>query len=791
MKINFLLLINMLFISSILFAQDNSKNGSITGEITTKETKVPYVSIVLKGTTIGTTTDENGEFEFSNLNPDFYTIVVQAVGFVPYEKKIEVETNKTQNITIKLTEDVLGLDEVIVTGNRSRIERKKSSTIVSVLNAEIFQSTQAVTLSEGLNFCSGLRMENDCQNCGFSQVRMNGLEGPYSQILINSRPIFSGLAGVYGLELIPSNMIEKVEVIRGGGSALYGSNSIAGTINIILKDPIQNLYEIGVNNAIMGVGVDGSDNTANDYSVNLNTSVVGKNQQNGISLYGFLRSREPFDANSDSFSEIAKLNNLTIGSRLFQKLGTRAKLSLDFFHINEERRGGNKFDYPNHEADISEAVQHNLTTTAITFEQYYREDDMLSVFAAAQSINRDSYYGANQSLKDYGNTKDFTFNGGVQYLAKFKKSQLVSGIEDTYSKLKDQKLGYLDLENAVIENGEITFIPHTENTIVANQYMNTFGLFSQYDVRFNKLKISVGARLDNYYVNDKASTNEIKSGSVLSPRINLLYDIKSNFQARMSYSAGYRAPQIFDEDLHIASSGSRRVIYKNDPNLQEETSDSFMLSLDYNKSFGLSNFGFLVEGFYTMLNNPFTNIYSDPDENGTVIYYRLNAEKGAYVQGVNFEVNYVPVANVKMQAGFTFQKSKYEEAQEFNEKNFFRTPNEYGFFTLDWEPSDSWCLIASGVYTGKMLVPYFGPTLDNPDDGELRTSEDFFDIGLKITKTLDLDFSSLEFSGGIKNILNSYQNDFDTGVDRDPAYVYGPMTPRTIYFGVKFGNILN
>lgn len=791
MKTNILVLISILFISSIIYAQDSSKSASITGVITSKQTVIPYVSLSLKGTTVGATTDENGEFEFSNLKPNFYTVVVQAMGFVPYEENVTVEPSSNLEITIELEEDVLGLEEIVITGNKSRIERKKSSTIVSVLNAEIFQATQAVTLSEGLNFCSGLRMENDCQNCGFSQVRMNGLEGPYSQVLINSRPIFSGLAGVYGLELIPSNMIEKVEIIKGGGSALYGSNAVAGTINLILKDPVQNSYEIGVNNAIIGVGLDDSSGSANDYSVNFNTSVVGKNQKNGVSLYGFLRDRKPFDANGDAFSEIAKLSNLTVGSRLFQKLGTRAKISLDFFHINEERRGGNKFDYPNHEADISEYVKHNLTTTAITFEQYYREEDLFSVFVAGQSIDRDSYYGAEQSLKDYGNTTDLTINGGVQYVAKFENSQLVSGIEDTYSTLEDKKLGYLDIENAVIVADEIVEIPHTENITVSNQDMNTVGLFSQYDIRFNKLKVSVGARLDNYYVDDKISDEDKKTGTVLSPRINLLYDIKSNLQARMSYSAGYRAPQIFDEDLHIAASGSRRVVYKNAPNLQEETSDSFMLSFDYSKSFGASNFGFLVEGFYTKLSDPFTSEYSDPDEEGTVIYTRTNAENGAYVQGVNLELNYVPFASLNFQAGFTFQKSKYEDAQEFDEKSFLRTPDNYGFFTLDWEASDSWCIVASGTYTGKMLVPYFGPTLENPDDGELRTSGDFFDLGLKITKTLDLDSSSLEFSGGIKNIFNSYQSDFDTGVDRDPAYVYGPMTPRTIYFGVKFGNILN
>jgi outer membrane receptor for ferrienterochelin and colicins len=779
------------FISQFISAQDSTKSASITGKTTSNGSEIPYVSIFLKGTTIGTSTNENAEFNLTNLAAGFYTIQIQSIGFKPFEQNIELQNNETKHINIELEPDVLGLEEIIVTGNRARTTRKRASSIVNVINSDIFTSTQSVTLSEGLNFCAGLRMENDCQNCGFSQVRMNGLEGPYSQILINSRPIFSGLAGVYGLELIPSNMIEKVEIIRGGGSALYGGNAVAGTINILLKDPIQNSFEVGVNNSFIGVGLDDSDATATDYSLNFNATVVGQNQQSGVAFYGFKRDRKPFDANGDSYSEIALLKNITLGSRMFHKLGTKAKVSLDFFHINEERRGGNKFNLPNHEADISEAVAHNLTTTAVTFEQYYRDNDLLSVFFAAQKINRDSYYGAEQSLSDYGNTKDVTLNTGIQYNAKFKSSDLVVGVEDTYATLKDTKLGYLDLDNALIVDGEIVSIPHTNNTTISNQRMNTLGLFSQYDIKINKLKLSLGARLDNYTIEDKESNAAKKSGNVFSPRINFLYDIKPDFQARLSYSGGYRAPQIFDEDLHIESSGSRKVIHVNDPDLKQETSDSFMASLDYNKSFGTSSFGILVEGFHTKLNNPFTNEYAAPDENGVVTYTRINAKEGAFVQGVNLELNYVPSAAIKLNAGFTFQKSKYEEAQEFNEKNFFRTPDAYGFFTVDWEATDSWCIIGTGTYTGKMLVPYFGTTIANPEEGILKTSDTFFDAGLKITKTLKLAHNNIELSGGIKNIFNSYQEDFDTGIDRDPAYMYGPMTPRTIYFGLKFGNILN
>lgn len=791
MKRIIFILINLLFISQTNFAQDSYKSAAITGTTTNKGIEIPYVSIVLKGTTIGTSTNENGKFNLTNLKPGFYTIQIQSIGYKPFEQTIELENNQTKHIDIELESDVLGLEEVVVTGNRAKITRKKASNIVNVINADIFQATQSVTLSEGLNFCSGLRMENDCQNCGFSQIRMNGLEGPYSQILINSRPIFSGLAGVYGLELIPSNMIEKVEIIRGGGSALYGGNAVAGTINILLKDPIQNSFEVGFNNSFIGIGVEDAKTTATDYSLNFNATVVGENQQSGIAIYGFNRNRKPFDANGDSYSEIALLKNTTLGSRMFHKLGTKAKMSLDFFHIEEERRGGNKFYLPSHEADISEALEHDLTTAALTFEQYYRDNDLFSIFAAVQKINRDSYYGAEQSLSDYGNTKDLTINTGLQYNAKFKSSDLVFGIEDTYATLIDTKLGYLDIDNAVIVDNEIISIPHTNNTTISNQKMNTLGVFSQYDVKISNLKLSLGARLDNYNIIDEESNASEKTGNVFSPRVNFLYDIQSNFQARLSYSGGYRAPQIYDEDLHIESSGSRKVIHVNDENLKQETSDSFMASLDYSKTFGTSSFGILLEGFYTKLNNPFTNEYSTPDENGTVTYTRINANEGAFVQGINIELNYVPISDIKFKAGFTFQKSKYEEAQEFDEKNFFRTPENYGFFTFDWEASDSWCIIGTGTYTGKMLVPYFGQTISNPDEGELRTSDSFFDVGLKITKTLKIASNNLEISGGIKNIFNSYQDDFDSGIDRDPAYVYGPMTPRTVYFGLKFGNILN
>ncbi len=766
-------------------------DANIIGHVVCNGEHIPFASVYIKGTTIGITTDESGHYQLIDLPEGEFTVVAQSLGYKNEEVIINIVSGETKEIKFSLEEDVLGLEEVVVTGDRNKTNRSESSTIVNTISPKLFSTIQGITLSEGLNYCPGVRLENNCQNCGFSQVRMNGMEGPYSQILINSRPIFSGLAGVYGLELIPSNMIERVEIIRGGGSALYGSNAIAGTINLILKDPINNSYELGVTGGLAGIGMDNSGGPAGDYSINLNTSLVSADNKTGMSLYGFYRNRNPFDANGDDFSEISSINNITVGTRAYHRFGTKSKLIADFFTINEKRRGGDRFAYPVHEANIAEAVEHNIITGALTYEHYLRKTDLFSIFVSGQGVDRDSYYGANRSLSDYGHTDDFTYTIGAQYLANFENSKLTLGVENDGSWLIDKKLGYLDIENAVIVDDTIVNIPHADNVTIANQSTLTSGIFAQYEVDIKRLKVSIGARYDSYNISDNVNEGTDKSGNVLSPRVTFKYDVAKPIQARLSYSQGYRAPQIFDEDLHIETSGSRRVIHENSPDLKQETSHSFMASLDYNKKIKNINFSFLLEGFYTKLIDPFANEYSTPSEDGTVIYTRINAEGGAIVKGINMELNLVPKKGISFVAGFTIQKSGYENAQEFNEKDFFRTPADYGYFTFDWIVNKSWGVSTTADYTGKMLIPYFGNNQPNPDVGELRESGRFFDLGLKFRYNIKLNGATLQLYTGVKNILNSYQDDFDYGIDRDPAYIYGPLNPRTIYFGVKLGNMLN
>lgn len=762
--------------------------ANITGKVVSEGKEMPYVNISVKGTTIGVTSDDSGRFEITDLPVGQLTLVAHFVGYKPQEVLVHSDWNLTQSIQFDLSPDILGLQEVVITGDRNARKRNESPVIVHSLRSGSIAMSQAAVLSDALNYSPGLRLETNCQNCGFTQIRMNGMEGPYSQILINSRPVFSGLAGVYGLELIPSNMIERIEVVRGAGSAIYGSNAIAGTVNLILRDPTSNGYEASIYSGLTGIGMGKSVGSAADNNIKLNASMVSSDFRSGLALYGFYRTRDAFDANGDSFSELTQIGNTTLGSRFFQRIGNRGKLAVDFFAINEDRRGGNRLDYPLHEADIAEAVTHKIRTGAATYDHFTRDYDLFSAFISAQKVDRDSYYGANRSQEGYGRTNDLTINGGLQYKAMFGRSVVTGGTEYTTGMLIDKKLGYSLFEESPSFSDGQKEQQHFDNTIVANQRSTTASLFVQHDLKWEKLLVSYGGRADHYRVEDKEGFFDTKAGLMLSPRINILYDILPRMQGRISYATGFRAPQIFDEDLHIESSGSRRVVHVNDPDLRAETSNSFTASVDMNASIRRKQWRFLVETFYTILNNPFANEYGDPDEEGTVIYTRVNAEEGALVTGINTEITLVAGSSTNISAGFTLQSNMYKEEQEFDERRFFRTPNRYGFATIEQLINPLWKISTAFTYTGSMLIPYFGPALNDPSMGELRESNPFYDLSISINRELIVGNVKMELFTGVKNIFNSYQNDFDHGIDRDPGYMYGPALPRTIQMGIRLAS---
>ena len=243
MKHTFILLM-LLCLSVSLSAVNPIKEGNmISGHVIVKgiEEDIPYAAVRITSfdggevpesiKTTGAVTNETGHFEFRHLPAGKYTLSVQAMGYRTQEKTIDVSKDYTAVAHFKMEEEAFMTDEVVVSANRNEVSRREAPVVVNVMSAKLFETINSTDLAKSLNYQSGLRVENNCQNCGFPQVRINGLDGPYSQILINSRPVVSALSGVYGLEQIPVNMIERVEVVRGGGSALFGANAVGGTIN--------------------------------------------------------------------------------------------------------------------------------------------------------------------------------------------------------------------------------------------------------------------------------------------------------------------------------------------------------------------------------------------------------------------------------------------------------------------------------------------------------------------------------------------------------------------------------
>lgn len=735
-----------------------ASDANIIGHVLDKKTgeHLSYITIALKGTTIGTVTDATGHYFLKNLPEGNFVLEASSVGYKTISRNVSLRKGKTLEENFELEEDAVALDGVVVSANRSVTKRRLAPTLVNVVDMKMFENTNSPTLSQGLNFQPGVRVETNCQNCGFQQVRINGLDGPYTQILIDSRPIFSALSGVYGLEQIPANMIERVEVMRGGGSALFGSSAIAGTINIITKEPLRNSGQL--THTLTSIG--GSSSFDNNTS--LNASLVTDNHRAGLYVFGQNRHRDAYDHDGDGYSEMPKLKNQTVGFRSFLKTSTYSKLTFEYHHLQEFRRGGNLLNRPPHEADIAEQIQHSINGGGLKFDYFApNEKHRLTVYTSAQHTDRDSYYGSKKDQNAYGKTTDLTFIGGSQYVYSFGKclfmpADLTAGLEYNRDNLKDDMWGYNR---------------YTKQTV------NIGSAFLQNEWKNEKWSILLGGRLDKHNL-----INHV----IFSPRANLRFNPSEDINLRLSYSSGFRAPQAFDEDLHIENVGGTVSMIERAKNLKEEKSQSFSASADMYHRFGAFQVNFLVEGFYTRLSDVFV-LENIGERDGILIKERRNGS-GAKVLGLSMEGKMAYLSLFQLQAGVTLQQSRYDEPEKWSEtapaeKKIFRTPNTYGYFTATYTPIKPLSLSLSGTYTGSMLVQHMAGYIDK--DVAVNT-RDFFDMGVKVAYDFKLYKSvDLQLSAGVQNVFNAYQNDFDQGVKRDSGYIYGPAAPRSYFAGIK------
>ncbi len=743
----------------------------ITGHVVDakKGNHIPYATVTIVGTTLGTAADGTGHFNLKDVEVGEYFIEAEVMGYSPMKKKIVIDgSTKSLNVSFELAEDVMALDQVVVSSTRSATLRRNSPNLVSMLSSELFETVSATTLADGLPFQSGVRVEDNCQNCGFTQVRINGLDGHYSQIMVDSRPTFSALTGVYGLEHIPANMIDRVEVVRGGGSALYGSSAIGGTINIITKTPEYNSAEFS--HTLTSIGMSG----ALDNNTTASSSIVADNQKAGLSLFAQSRSRDAYDADGDGFSEIPEIQSLTFGARTYFKTSDYSRLTAQYDVTNEFRRGGDNLDLPAHSEGvyIAEQIEHLINSVGLGYDIYSHDyKRTLNLFSTVQTTNRDSYYGGGGyedeeetiwvSADAYGTTTELLWVSGAQLTQKwdncfFMPATTIAGVEYNFNDLQDR---YLQQDWDPIE-----------------QRVNVVSGYLQNEWSTDKWGILIGGRLDY---------NDLLGKAIFSPRANLRYNPSKNVNLRATYSTGFRAPQVFDEDLHIAVNGGELVRSTLSSDLVEETSQSVNVSADLYKNFGNVSTNLLVEGFYTHLDDVFTS-YNYTNDAGEKVQERRNGGV-ATVKGVSVEGRVALPSTLQFQAGVTYQSSLYGEAEEWSEDadatdKMFRTPDLYGYFTSSYNVAKNWTLALTGTYTGSMLVEHFF----SEDDAVIETTPDFWDVYIKVTHNFTL-LQSVRAQAfvGLENIFNQYQNDFDQGPDRDAGYVYGPMKPRSFNCGIK------
>ena len=777
-------ILTLIFLSSITLGQSISgKVTSINGEA------IPFASVYVKNENKGTATDENGFYKIEDVLGTI-TLEVSYQGYRKSSKTITIGTTENKTVNFTLIEDQLGLDEVVISATRNRVEKRKAPVVVSTIKPRLLQATQSISMADGLNFAPGIRVETNCQNCGFTQVRLNGLTGGYTQILLNSRPVFTSLIGVYGLEQIPTNIIERIEVVRSGGSALYGSSAIAGTVNVITKDPILNTWEIGTNLAL----IDGS--TA-DRTLTFNNSLIADDLNSGITFFGNYRNRDSYDANGDGFTELVELKNTTVGANAFLKPSEKSKISLNLASIQEYRRGGDRLHLAPQFTDITEELDHDTFIGGLNFEQFSKDDSRkFQAYTSVSHTTRDSYYGGlggGRTKQDsitannaFGNTKDLAWVNGLQFTKSLKnKDVLTVGSEYNYANTTDEILGY----NRLID-----------------QTVNTLGIYAQYEWKpTDKFTALIGSRFDNVNVDGDYSIGGINrqvdvNQTAFSPRLTLSYQFNDALKFRGGYARGFRAAQAFNEDLHISSVGGEQQFVILSDNLKTEFSNAFTASLNYSKSVNLLQMDFLLEGFYTTLEDPFTLVSTGAVlANGSILEEVRNGS-GAKVYGTNFEFSVSPNPKWQFQLGGTLQQSKYDEPQLIFEADgtvptetdivineFVRNPNFYGFINTAWIPNQKFNLDITGTYTGSMTVPR---VISDTGFLELNEVNPFFDLNLKLESHFDFsDNFMTTLSLGVKNMFNSYQDDFDIDAGRDSDYVYGPNAPRTFFIGIKFGKL--
>jgi outer membrane receptor for ferrienterochelin and colicins len=689
------------------------------------------------------------------------------------------------------SDSVVELEPYVVTGTRTMQHISQSPVRTELLTSTDLEFTATKTFADAIELVPGIRVENNCQNCGTSEILMLGLEGKYSSLLFDGQPLYSGLASVYGLDQIPSIFIDRIEVVKGAGSSMYGSGAVGGVVNIISHDPIKSggLAEIRY------------DDVKGGRSTEFSGMIDYVDAKTAITVYAQTSDTDPVDLNDDGYSELTKRSLDVMGTKVVFNTD-KGTFAFNYSKIIESRRGGDQFSLPDNLSNISEHLETKRDTGSISWQSALSERLDYKIDAGFAYTDRDSFYGGlfghavdealvpesslgagdnDQGMIDlgyrtygevaqdeFGYTKDWVYNVEAQVNYRWITHYTSLGVQYSTEKIED----IVPVSSFVEGYPAEASVSHGD----------TVGVYVQDDWHFAEgWEFVPGVRFDK---------NSELDDPIVSPRISLRWQATPSLVLRGTLGTGFRAPQPFDEDLHIeVISGERAKTIQAD-DLEEEKSVSGLISAVWNPEFAKGRLTVEANAFYTKLDGAFALSEIRHDSSYPEAYRIRYNGPDAEVGGMEFNLGCLPLKNLRIDLGYIIQYARYTEdidiyddgeGNVISEDDFLEKPQQYGILQATYTNKDFVDVNFSAIYTGPMKVL-------NEGGGYLNDHTDrFLVLNLTFSREFKINgFPSVKLSIGVKNIIDDRQEDLEVGYDRDPSYFYGPRTPRTYFVSSRF-----
>ena len=736
------IILTLLLISQVGISQ------SIKGKITSKNgDAIPFANIFLKNTKLGTNSTEDGSYELNYKLKGKYTLVVSSIGFKTFTSNLVLDgNNRVKNIVL---EDDNSLDEIVISGTLRPVSKTASPVPVEVYSKTFFKKNPTPSVFESLQNVNGIRPQLNCNVCNTGDIHINGLEGPYTFVLIDGMPIVSGLSTVYGLTGIPQALIERVEVVKGPASTLYGSEAVGGIINIITKKP--------TNAPKLSTDVFASSWGEVNTDIGLRYQVSEKVQ--GLLGVNYFNFQNRVDNNNDNFTDLTLQNRISIFNKINIERKSNKVFTIAGRYVYEDRWGGEldwerKFRGSN--IVYGESIYTNRWETFGTYQLPTTEN--INFQFSANGHYQDSFYGTDS----YDATQLIAF-GQLVYDTKINdKQDLLLGLAYRYTYYDDNTFATLD-ETGNFNQPSKIHLP---------------GIFAQNEISItDRKKLLLGLRWDYNSVH----------GSILSPRINYKWNSrdKSNI-FRVSVGNGFRVANVFTED-HAALTGAREVEFQGD--LNPET--SWNANINYIKKINTENSFITLDAsaFYTYFNNRILPDYeTDPNK---IIY--ANLEGFSVSKGVSLNADILFTNGLAINAGATLMDVSVTENNI--KRRQLLTESFSGVWSISYKFDNNFTIDYTGNLYGPMRLPLLGPK-----DDRAEYSPWFSIQNIQLSKKFT---NSWEIYGGVKNLLNFTPaansisrpfDPFDEQVDPndpdaltfDPSYVYASNQGIRAFLGVRF-----